>query len=71
MLTCLLLAAIAASGPSDALGDAIRAVMPTVAENRYLAVAWRTDLTAARREAQEQRKPVFLWIMNGHPLGCV
>ena len=28
------------------------------------------DRGQARVEAQRLRKPMFLWIMNGHPMGC-
>lgn len=34
-------------------------------------IGWRTDLLAAREEAVKAGKPLFLWAMNGHPLGCV
>ena len=33
-------------------------------------IPWRTDLWQARREAAEAGKPIFLWEMDGHPLGC-
>src|SRR5205814_832624 len=46
------------------------AVLPTATEDRYLSVHWRTNLMAARREAQAQGKPLFLWMMVGNPLGC-
>jgi hypothetical protein len=31
---------------------------------------WRTDFAAARAEANPAGKPLFLWMMDGHPLGC-
>lgn len=34
-------------------------------------VGWRVDLLAARDEAAALGRPLFLWAMNGHPLGCV
>lgn len=34
-------------------------------------IGWRTDLLAACEEAEKAGKPLFLWAMNGHPLGCV
>ena len=34
------------------------------------AIPWRTDLWQARREAAQAGKPIFLWEMDGHPLGC-
>lgn len=33
-------------------------------------IPWRLGLLAARAEAAEQGKLLFLWSMNGHPLGC-
>ncbi len=34
-------------------------------------IGWRVDLLAARDEAIRAKRPLFLWAMNGHPLGCV
>ncbi|MGI9244817.1 MAG: hypothetical protein ACR2RV_28700 [Verrucomicrobiales bacterium] len=33
-------------------------------------IPWRTDLWEARQEAAAAGKPIFLWEMDGHPLGC-
>jgi hypothetical protein len=33
-------------------------------------IPWRVDLLEARAAAIEEGKPLFLWSMNGHPLGC-
>lgn len=33
-------------------------------------IPWRTDLLAARAESIATSRPLFLWAMNGHPLGC-
>lgn len=48
----------------------IASVRPTGAEEKWLTIAWRTNLMHARKEAQDRGKPLFLWVMNGHPLGC-
>lgn len=63
-----LAAAIAYSG--DPLDDKIQTVLPTPAEQKWLTIPWRTDLMEARIEAQRAGKPMFLWVMNGHPMGC-
>ncbi len=34
-------------------------------------VPWSTDLMNAARRAERKKKPLFIWAMNGHPLGCV
>lgn len=33
-------------------------------------IPWRSDLLSARDEAIRSGRPLFLWAMNGHPLGC-
>jgi hypothetical protein len=45
-------------------------VRPRPEEVRWQDVPWQTDLWAARRLAVEEGKPIFLWTMNGNPLGC-
>lgn len=45
-------------------------ILPTKDEEKWLSIPWRTDIPTARREAQRENKPIFMWIMNGHPMGC-
>jgi len=33
-------------------------------------IPWKITLLDAQRTAAEQRKPIFIWAMDGHPLGC-
>ena len=33
-------------------------------------IPWRIELLAAQREAAAINKPLFVWAMDGHPLGC-
>lgn len=33
-------------------------------------IPWRTNVLQARAEAQRAGKPLFLWVMDGNPLGC-
>lgn len=59
---------IAAAGPT--LDQQVASVLPTSAEQKWLSAGWRLNLMRARDESQRSGKPMFLWIMNGHPLGC-
>jgi len=43
---------------------------PKPEEVRWQQIPWQTDLWEARRLAAQQGKPIFLWAMNGNPLGC-
>ena len=40
-------------------------------EVKWQAIPWQTDLWEARRIAAERQQPIFAWMMNGNPLGCV
>ena len=65
------LATAAESAPTVAgLDEKIAAVMPKPGEERWLTIPWRLELTKARAESQKLQRPMFLWIMNGHPMGC-
>ncbi len=33
-------------------------------------IPWKISLLDAQRLAAEQKKPLFIWAMDGHPLGC-
>ena len=36
----------------------------------WLTLNWEIDLWKARQRAAREGKPIFLWEMDGHPLGC-
>ncbi|MBS2029147.1 MAG: hypothetical protein JST54_14685 [Deltaproteobacteria bacterium] len=46
-------------------------IAPPADEVRYASIGWRRTLWEAAKEAQKADKPILLWAMNGHPLGCV
>jgi hypothetical protein len=50
--------------------DLLAFVRPKPEELRWQSIPWQTDLRAARPIAQEAGKPIFLYAMNGNPLGC-
>ena len=45
-------------------------IQPKPAEETWLQIPWRVDLWKARQEAAGSGKPILLWEMDGHPLGC-
>ena len=38
---------------------------------KWRMIPWHADLWEARVESLRQNKPLFVWAMNGDPLGCV
>ncbi|MSS72878.1 MAG: hypothetical protein EXS64_15500 [Candidatus Latescibacteria bacterium] len=39
-------------------------------QERWAEIPWIGDLWEGRQQAAAQQKPMFIWAMNGHPLGC-
>ena len=33
-------------------------------------IPWKTSLLDAQKQAVAESKPIFIWAMDGHPLGC-
>lgn len=50
--------------------QAIETIKPTAEESAWARIPWRTNLWEARKEAAKSGKPIYLWEMDGHPLGC-
>ena len=46
------------------------AIEPDRIEAAYQAIPWRNELGPAIEEARALGRPILLWAMNGHPLGC-
>ena len=45
-------------------------VRPQAKEECYLKIPWRESFYIAINEARKADRPILLWAMNGHPLGC-
>jgi hypothetical protein len=56
--------------PAEAEFRKLHAELVPRADEKWQTIPWRTDILQARDEAAAAKKPVFLWSMNGHPLGC-
>ena len=39
-------------------------------QEKWQTVPWKTSLKEARDLAAKSGQPIFMWSMNGHPLGC-
>ena len=53
--------------------DAVKlraAIRPAAGEDPFDAIPWETSLWEARKKAAAAGKPILLWEMDGHPLGC-
>ena len=41
------------------------------ADEGWTSIAWKTSLVQACVEAARKKKPLFMVVRSGHPLGCV
>ena len=62
----------AATKLSDAeITQLLSAIRPSEGEDPFATIPWQTNLWDARQLAAKEGKPILLWEMDGHPLGCV
>lgn len=47
-----------------------RYLAPAGTELAWESLPWLSSYSDGVLAAQEQRRPLLLWVMNGHPLGC-
>lgn len=62
-----------AAPPSLSAAEAARvakAVRPAPGEDAFAEIPWLTSLWEAREVAAKEGRPILLWEMDGHPLGC-
>ena len=48
-----------------------RTIKPLPREQKWAEIPWMASLWEARQRAAREGKPILLWEMDGHPLGCV
>jgi hypothetical protein len=46
-------------------------IKPSAVEEKWAQIPWLASLWEARQRAAREGKPILLWEMDGHPLGCV
>ena len=72
-LASLVLAPAASAGdpvPPGQFEKLHQLIRPHEAEQKWEQIPWLVDLWEARKRAAEEGKPILLWEMDGHPLGC-
>ena len=45
-------------------------IKPTKQELAWAEIPWRSTFYQGLIDADREEKPLLLWAMNGHPLGC-
>ncbi|MEM9015751.1 MAG: hypothetical protein AAGC68_01970 [Verrucomicrobiota bacterium] len=68
MVPKLVLLALAALTPSS-FNHLFEEIQPPE-DATWRSIPWKTSLLDAQAEAARDGKPLFIWAMDGHPLGC-
>lgn len=73
-MTMVLGGPFAGRAPAEELSDAEfqrlhKELMPDESD-LWRTVPWKIALLDAQRTAAREKKPIFIWAMDGHPLGC-
>ncbi|CAN5628182.1 hypothetical protein BH11PLA2_BH11PLA2_12890 [soil metagenome] len=55
---------------SPSLDKLLAVIRPSEGEDPFATIPWETSLWDARIKAAKLGKPLLLWEMDGHPLGC-
>ncbi|MFT4588781.1 MAG: hypothetical protein ACI8QF_002888 [Limisphaerales bacterium] len=50
--------------------DRIQSELQLDTDAAWRSIPWQTSLLKAQAKAATERKPIFIWAMNGNPLGC-
>ena len=67
---CFLTGPGSAEITSDQFLHLTKLCSPAERASGWLELDWEIDLWKARQRAAREGKPIFLWEMDGHPLGC-
>ena len=67
-----LLATIDVAGQrlTDARYEGLLEMLQPAPEEPWRTIPWKIALLDAQREAAQSNRPIFIWAMDGHPLGC-
>ena len=67
-----LLAAIQSDGLStQQFKQLTQFIKPSTSEEKWRETPWIPSIHDGRKMSVAKNKPIFLWAMNGDPLGCV
>ena len=63
-------ALLGANGVSEAEFEELQRELQPDQNETWRTIPWRTSVLEAQAAAAKTSKPIFIWAMDGHPLGC-
>ncbi len=55
---------------TDAKFRELHAQLQPSGDEPWRTIPWKIAILDAQRTAASENKPIFIWAMDGHPLGC-
>ncbi|MDA7881746.1 hypothetical protein N9A94_05520 [Akkermansiaceae bacterium] len=68
-LSTLLVLPLAAEITPEQFKSLHKSIQPS--KEAWTTIPWQSSLIPAQRLALKENKPLFIWAMDGHPMGCV
>ena len=66
-----LYAALVSAGElTDAEFKRLHKLLRPAPDEAWRTIPWKISLLDAQQNAVSAKKPIFIWAMDGHPLGC-
>ena len=70
MTTLVASASVSAVEITEAEFERLHEKLRPESDAPWRTIPWKIDLLEAQRTAAVEQKPIFIWAMDGHPLGC-
>jgi hypothetical protein len=55
---------------SSAEFETLHQQLPPAGDEVWRSIPWKISLLEAQAAAVKEKKMIFIWAMDGHPLGC-
>lgn len=70
MLSLILSMLLVPADLSKAEFEELHAQLQPPRDEAWRTIPWKVSLLEAQTAAAREQKPLFIWAMDGHPLGC-
>lgn len=67
---CTMLCMQAGAELNQAAFEKLHAELQPDASEAWRQIPWKISVLEGQRAAVDEGKPIFIWAMDGHPLGC-
>lgn len=67
---CLVATSVSADDLTEAEFKRLHQELQISKNDAWRKIPWMISLLNAQQQAAKDQKPIFIWAMDGHPLGC-